>query len=92
MFERAICARVRAIREQRGLTQAQAAEELGLKEQRYRTYEGRSVMPLFYLVRLLTIVNVPIGEFVAVDGVSPLITGLKPRFHAAITSESKRPV
>lgn len=65
-LRREICQRTRALREARGLTQAQVAENLGIGEEAYRKYEKRSPLPHHLLARFAILVG---------SSVSYIITG-----------------
>jgi DNA-binding XRE family transcriptional regulator len=64
------CARVRAAREARGLTQAEMAAALGVGGEAYRAYEKRTPVPHYLIERFARIAGVDI-EY--------LFTGRQPR-------------
>lgn len=51
-FNAALRKRLRELRRRRGWTQADMARALGIEEDRYRKYESRSPIPIFYLSRI----------------------------------------
>lgn len=88
-WKAAICERVRSIRKQRGLTIDAAAKELGLEAQRYRTYERRSLMPLYYLIQLADQVNMPLDALVRIDGTPPLVVSSEAKFRPTAPRDSR---
>ncbi len=56
-FNDALCARVRALRIERGWTQEQMATALGLPYDRYRKYEYRSPLPMYLAEQFAGIVG-----------------------------------
>lgn len=57
LFNQAYCARLRALRTQRGWTAEQMATALGVPPDRYRKYEVRSPMPPYLIERFALIVG-----------------------------------
>lgn len=51
-YRAGLTARLRRLREAKGWTQAQMAVALGIPEERYRKYEGRSWLPIYLLEQL----------------------------------------
>jgi transcriptional regulator with XRE-family HTH domain len=59
-FLEGFCARVRAARQARGLTQAEMAGALGIGAEVYRSYEKRTPLPHFLIERFSRITGVEI--------------------------------
>lgn len=57
LFENALCARVKALREEKGWTAEQMAIALGIPPDRYRKYENRSPMPQYLIPRFALVVD-----------------------------------
>jgi len=55
LFNEALCARTRILRDEKGYTAAQMAIALGVPAERYRKYEMRSPIPHYLIPRLATI-------------------------------------
>lgn len=70
LFNRALCDRVKRLREDRDWTAAQMATALGVPAERYRKYESRSPMPSYLMTRFCLIVGCEL-DF--------LVTGRSPR-------------
>lgn len=51
LFNNALCARVKQLREERGWIAAQMATALGIPPDRYRKYETRSPLPAYLMER-----------------------------------------
>lgn len=83
IFNQALCARVRALRDEKGWTAEQMATALGIPAERYRKYESRSPLPAYLMERFCLICDTDL---------SYLITGRKFQRHAipAATTERKR--
>lgn len=56
-FNAALCARVKRLREERGVTAEQMAKLLHVPAERYRKYEKRSVMPHYLIENFALIVG-----------------------------------
>lgn len=56
-FNRAFCARVHRLRNERGWTAAEMATALGVPAERYRKYESRSPLPHYLIERFALIVG-----------------------------------
>jgi hypothetical protein len=74
LFNEALCARTRALRDGKGWTAEQMATVLGVPPDRYRKYENRSPIPHYLVPRLAGICDVTI-EYI--------LTGRSPRMLAA---------
>lgn len=57
MFNESLCARVHALRNERGWTSQQMATALGVPPERYRKYEYRSPIPAYLMERFALIVG-----------------------------------
>jgi transcriptional regulator with XRE-family HTH domain len=55
LFNEALCARTRALRDEKGWTAVQMAIALGVPAERYRKYEMRSPLPHYLIPRLAAI-------------------------------------
>ena len=62
-FKKAFTARVKAARMATGRTQQEMADELGLAQDRYKQYEGRTLMPHELLLRFSVICDLDPGYF-----------------------------
>ncbi len=56
-YREAFCARVKALRQARGFTQAEMAHALGITEEAYRKNEKRSPLPHHLIERFVAIVG-----------------------------------
>jgi transcriptional regulator with XRE-family HTH domain len=54
-FNQALCERVKNCRVQKNWTADQMARALGIPAERYRKYEGRSVLPVYLIERFALI-------------------------------------
>lgn len=61
---RAYIQRVRDLRIERGMTQQEMADALGISLERYKKYEHRSVLPPYLLGRFAAVVNRDLGYIV----------------------------
>jgi len=57
IFEDALCARVKRLREEKGWTAEQMAIALGIPPERYRKYENRSPLPQYLIPRFALVVD-----------------------------------
>jgi len=57
LFENALCARVKRLREEREWTAEQMGVALGIPPERYRKYENRSPIPHYLIPRFSQIVD-----------------------------------
>jgi len=57
LFENALCARVKTLREGKGWTAEQMAIALGIPADRYRKYEVRSPLPQYLIPRFAAVVD-----------------------------------
>lgn len=57
MFENALCARVKRLREEKGWTAEQMGIALGIPPERYRKYESRSPIPQYLIPRFAAVVD-----------------------------------
>lgn len=69
-YNEALCARVKALRDERGWSQEQMATALGIPYDRYRKYEYRSPLPL-YLVERFAIITGRDVEYVVTGKAAP---------------------
>ncbi|MFA7308308.1 MAG: helix-turn-helix transcriptional regulator [Hyphomicrobium sp.] len=70
LFENALCARVKRLREEKEWTAEQMAIALGVPPERYRKYENRSPMPQYLIPRFALVVD---------RSVEYVLTGKEPR-------------
>lgn len=57
LFNEALCARVKYLRNGRGVTAEEMAKALGVPAERYRKYEARSPLPQYLIERFSIIVG-----------------------------------
>lgn len=72
-FKRAFIARVRAAREARPYTQAEVADLLGMSQDRYKQYEGRSYLPHHLVTRFCTACGVDFKWLYTGAGIGPTV-------------------
>jgi DNA-binding XRE family transcriptional regulator len=77
LFEDALCARVKRLREEKGWTAEQMAIALGIPPERYRKYENRSPLPQYLIPRFALVVDRS-PEYV--------LTGKEPRAISSVKS------
>lgn len=66
-FKTEFCRRVKAAREFRGLSQSEAANELGVSTNTYSTYERRTLIPHYLLPQACKVFGVKADYFFAAD-------------------------
>jgi transcriptional regulator with XRE-family HTH domain len=57
-YDKEFCARIKRLREQTGMSQAQMADRLGVSQHAYEKYETRTKMPHRLMPRFAAIVQV----------------------------------